>query len=217
MPGLGGHVQAHVCSPLWRRRAARRGAGPLVRVARRRSFGADRRRREEVCRSGKPKSPRNAPLLTMMSRRCSASNLSPHLLSLAPKIPTRGLKSGISGRTKRATTFNRPVAKGPISLNSNSPRTKPTPTRSKGAKASPGSSDGRPQPTDADAHRAKAPIAQGKTKSAAQPIRSPKQTPKQEVAASEPVAPPLEPKSRRGAQTIAAKWTKWKKQKARHS
>ena len=132
------------------------------------------------------------------------------------KDPDTGLRSGISDRTKRATTVNRSAAKGPISLNSNSPGTKPTPTRSKGAKASPGSSDGRPQPTDADAHRAKAPVARGKTKSAAQPIRSPKQTPKP-VAASEPVAPPLEPKSRRGAQTIAAKWTKWKKQKARHS
>ena len=133
------------------------------------------------------------------------------------KDPDTGLRSGISDRTKRATTVNRSAAKGPISLNGNSPRTKPTPTRSKGAKASPGSSDGRPQPTDADAHRAKAPVARGKTKSAAQPIRSPKQMPKQDVAATEPVPPPFEPKSRRGAQTIAAKWTKWKKQKARHS
>ena len=128
-----------------------------------------------------------------------------------------GLKSGISGRTKRAAPFNRPPAKEPISLNSNSARTKPTPTRSKGAKASPVSSGGRPQPTDADAHRAEARIARGKAKSATQPIRSPRKTPKQEVAASEPIAPPLERKSRRGAQTIAAKWTKWKKQKARHS
>ena len=47
VPGLGGHVQARVRSPLWRRRAARRGAGLLVRVVRRRSFGVDRRRREE--------------------------------------------------------------------------------------------------------------------------------------------------------------------------
>jgi hypothetical protein len=127
------------------------------------------------------------------------------------KDPDTGLKSG----TKRATTFNRPVAKEPVSLNSNSARTKPS--RSKGAKASLGSSGGRPQPTDADAHRAKAPIAQGKAKSAAQPIRSPKQTPKQAVAASEPIAPPLERKLRRGAQELAAKWTKWKKQKARYS
>ena len=37
------------------------------------------------------------------------------------------LKSGISGRTQRATPFNRPPAKEPISLNSNSTRTKPTP------------------------------------------------------------------------------------------
>jgi hypothetical protein len=133
------------------------------------------------------------------------------------KDPDTGLRSGISDRTKRATTVNRSAAKGPISLNGNSTRTKPTPARSKDAKASPGSSDGRPQPTDADAHRAKAPVARGKTKSAAQPIRSPKQMPKQDVAASEPVPPPLEPKPRRGAQTIAAKWTKWKKQKARHS
>jgi uncharacterized Zn finger protein len=129
------------------------------------------------------------------------------------KDPDTGLKSG----TKRATTFNRPVAKEPVSLNSNSGRTKPTPSRSKGAKASLGSSGGRPQPTDADAHRAKAPIAQGKAKSAAQPIRSPKQTPKQAAAASEPIAPPLERKLRRGAQELAAKWTKWKKQKARYS
>jgi hypothetical protein len=49
------------------------------------------------------------------------------------------------------------------------------------------------------------------------PVTAPPVFPQQEVAASEPVAPPLEPKSRRGAQTIAAKWMKWKKQKARHS
>ncbi len=127
------------------------------------------------------------------------------------------LKSVISGRTKRATSFNRPPAKKPISLNSNSTRTKPTPTRSKDAKASSVSSGARPQPTDANASRAKARIARGETKSATPPIRSPRKAPKQDVAASEPVAPPLEPKSRRGAQTIAAKWTKWKKQKARHS
>ena len=57
------------------------------------------------------------------------------------------LKSGISGRTQRATPFNRPPAKEPISLNSNSTRTKPTPTRSKDAKASPVSSLSRPTPT----------------------------------------------------------------------
>jgi uncharacterized Zn finger protein len=89
------------------------------------------------------------------------------------KDPDTGLKLGISYRTKRATTFNPPVAKGPISLSSNSARTKPTPTRSKSAKPSPGSSGGRPQPTDADAHRAKAPIAPGNAKSATQRIRSP--------------------------------------------
>ena len=108
-------------------------------------------------------------------------------------------------------------AKEPISLNSNSSRTKPTPTRSKDAKASPVSSGARPQPTNANANRAEARIARGKTKSATPPIRSPGKAPKQDVGASEPVAPPLEPKSRHGAQTIAAKWTKWKKQKARHS
>ena len=128
-----------------------------------------------------------------------------------------GLKSGISGRTKRATPFNRPPAKEPIPLNSNSTRTKPTPTRSKDAKTSQVSSGARPQTTDANANRAEARIARGKTKSATPPIRSPRKAPKQDVAASEPVAPPLEPKSRRGAQTIAARWTKWKKQKARDS
>jgi uncharacterized Zn finger protein len=111
-----------------------------------------------------------------------------------------GLKSGISSRTKRATPFNRPPAKEPIALNSNSTRTKPTPTSSKDAKTSQVSGGAR-----------------GKTKFATPPIRSPKKAPKQDVAASEPVAPPLEPKSRRGAQTIAARWTKWKKQKARDS
>ena len=128
-----------------------------------------------------------------------------------------GLKSRISGRTKRATSFDRPPAKKRIPLNSNSTGTKPTPTRSKGAKASPVSSGARPQPTDANANRAEARTAQGKTKSATPPIRSLRKAPKQDVAANEPVTPPLEPKSRRGAQTIAAKWTKWKKQKAHHS
>src|SRR6202045_2629910 len=47
-----------------------------------------------------------------------------------------GLKSGISGRTKRATPFNRPPAKKPISVNSNSTRAKPTPICSKDAKTS---------------------------------------------------------------------------------
>jgi uncharacterized Zn finger protein len=130
-----------------------------------------------------------------------------------PKDPDTGLKSAI----KRATAFNRSVAKGPISLSSNSERTKPTPTRSKGARASPGSSSGRPQPADADAHRAKAPVARGEARTATPPIRSPGKAPKQNGAASEPVAPPFEPTSRRGAQTIAARWTRWKKQKARDS
>ena len=121
------------------------------------------------------------------------------------KDPHTGLKSGINGRTKRATPFNRPPAKEPIPLNSNSTRTKPTPTRSKDAKTSEVSSGARPQPTDANANRAEARIARGKTKSATPPIRSSRKAPKQDVAASEPAAPPLEPKPRRGAQTIAAR------------
>jgi uncharacterized Zn finger protein len=120
-----------------------------------------------------------------------------------------GLKSGISGRTKRATTFNRPLAKTDPGQQ-HSARTKPTPIRSKDAKTSQVSSGARPQTTDANANRAEAQIARGKTKSATPPIWSPRKAPKQDVAASEPVAPPLEPKSRRGAQTIAARWTKWK-------
>jgi len=128
-----------------------------------------------------------------------------------------GLKSGISGTTKQATPINRPPAKEPVALNSNSTRTKPTPTRSKDAKASPVSSGARPRPTDANANRAEARIARGKAKSATQPIRSPTRMRKQEVATSEPVSPPLERKSPRGFQTIAAKWMKWKKQKARYS
>ena len=128
-----------------------------------------------------------------------------------------GLKSGTSSKPKRATPFNRPAAMESISFNSNPARTKPTPTRSKGVKASAGSSGGRPQSTDADAHRAKAPIARGKAKSATQPIRSPTKAPKGEVAASEPIAPPLERKPRPGAQKLPAKWTKRKKQKVRYS
>ena len=121
-----------------------------------------------------------------------------------------GLKSGINGRTKRATPFNRPPAKEPIPLNISSTRTKPTPTRSKDAKTSQVSSGAGPQTTDANANRAEARIARGKTKSAAPPIWSPGKAPKQDGAASEPVAPPLAPKSRRSAQTIAARWTRWK-------
>jgi hypothetical protein len=136
--------------------------------------------------------------------------LEPAPSQAGPKDPGTGLKSAI----KLATTFNRSVAKGPISLSSNSERTKPTPTRSKGAKASPGSSSGRP---DADAHRAKAPVARGEAKTATPPTRSSGKAPKQNGAASEPVAPPFEPTSCRGAQTIAARRTRWKKQKARDS
>jgi len=127
------------------------------------------------------------------------------------------LKSGISGRRKRAAPINRQPATEPDSLNRSSAKFKPTPIRSMEAKASPVSRGGRPQPTDADEDRAEARIPRGKAKSATQPIRSPTKTLKQELAASEPIAPPLERKSRRGAQPIAAKWTKWKKQKARHS
>ena len=127
------------------------------------------------------------------------------------------LKSGISGRRKRAAPINRQPATEPDSLNRSSAKFKPTPIRSRDSKPSPVSRGGRPQPTDADANGAEARIARGKAKSATRPIRSPAITPKQEVAASEPIASPLERKSRRGAQPIAAKWTKWKKQKGRHS
>jgi uncharacterized Zn finger protein len=127
------------------------------------------------------------------------------------------LKSGPRGGIERPRPFNRPQAKEPISLNSNSSRTKPTPTRSKDSKASPVSSGARPQPIDDDANRAEAQIAKGKGNPATPPIRSPGKAPKQDVAAREPIAPPLEPKSLGGAQTIAAKWTKSKKQKARYS
>ena len=67
-----------------------------------------------------------------------------------------GLKSGISGRTKLATPFNRPPAKEPIPLNNNSTSTKPTPTRSKDGKTFQVSSGARPQTTDANANRAEA-------------------------------------------------------------
>ena len=216
MPRLGGHVQARVCSPLCRRCAVRRGAGPLVRVARRRSFGADRQRREELP-IGQTQVAAERTLADDDVAALFGIELEPAPSQSGSKDPDTGLKSGISGRTQRATPFNRPPAKVPISLNSNSTGTKPTPTRSKDAKASPVSSGARPQPTDANANRAEARTARGKTKSATSPIRSPRKAPKQDVEASEPVAPPLEPKSRRGAQTIAAKWTKLKKQKARHS
>ena len=122
-------------------------------------------------------------------------------LELAPsqsgsREPDTGLKSGTRGRTKRATPFNRPAAKESISLNGNA-RTKATPTRSKDAKASPVSNGVRPQPTNANANRAEARITRGKTKSATPPIRSPGKAPTQDVGAREPVAPPLEPNSRR--------------------
>ena len=127
------------------------------------------------------------------------------------------LKSGTSGRTKQAAPINRQCATESVSLNGSSAKFKPTRIRSRDSKPSPVSSGGRPQPTDADADRAEARIARGKAKSATQQIRPPRETPKQKVAASEPIAAPLERKSRRGAQPIGAKWTKWKKQKARHS
>jgi hypothetical protein len=127
------------------------------------------------------------------------------------------LKSGISGRRKRAAPINRQPATEADSLNRSSAKFKPTPIRSRDSKPSSVSRGGRPQPTDADANGAEARIARGKAKSATRPIRSPAITPKQEVAASEPIASPLERKSRRGTQPIAAKWTKWKKQKGRHS
>ena len=174
-------------------------------------------RRDE--RSEPPAEPavETPPRPTKRKADAVADELGPAPSRSGSKDADTSLKSGISGRTQRATPFNRPPAKEPVSLNSNSTRTKPTPTRSKDAKTSPVSSGARPQPTNANANRGEAQIARGKTKSATPPIRSPGKAPKQDVGASEPVAPPLEPKSRRGAQTIAAKWTKWKKQKARHS
>src|SRR4029077_15369498 len=99
----------------------------------------------------------------------------------------------IAGRRRRAPPFNRPPAKKPIAVNSNSARTRPTPIRSKDAKTSQVSSGARPQTTDANANRAEAQIARGKTKSATPPIWSPRKTPKHDVAASDPVAPPFEP------------------------
>jgi len=128
-----------------------------------------------------------------------------------------GLKSELGDDAKQATPINRQPATGPVSLNRNSAKIKPTPIRSRNAKASSVSSGARPQPTEAGANSAEARIARGKAKSATQPIRSPTKAPKQEVAANEPIAPPLERKSRRGAQMIATKWTKPKKQKARYS
>ena len=163
------------------------------------------------------RSRRNAFSPRTMSRRCSASKWRQGLRRLDQKNSDTVLKSGTSGRTKQAAPINRQPATEPVSLNRSSTKFKPTPIRSRDAKPSPVSSGGRPQPTDADADRAEARIARGKAKSATQQIRPPRETPKQKVAASEPIAAPLERKSRRGAQPIGAKWTKWKKQKARHS
>ncbi len=129
------------------------------------------------------------------------------------KDPGMSLNSGISDNAKRTMPTNPRPTEEPVSLNRNSAKIKPKSIRSKDAKASPVSSSGQPQPTDADANRAEARIS--RTKSATQPIRSlAKKAPKREVAASEPIAPPTERNSRRGAPTIAAKWTTWKKQKA---
>ena len=172
-------MQTHVRSPLWRRRAARPGAGRLVRVARRRSLGVDCWRR------------RNLPIgqTQVAAERIVAEDDVAALFGLelepAPgsKDANTGLKSGISGRTKLATPFNRPPAKEPIPLNSNSMRTKPTPTRSKDAKTFQVSSGARPQTTDANANLGEARIARGKTKSATPPIRLPRKAPKQDVAA----------------------------------
>jgi uncharacterized Zn finger protein len=128
-----------------------------------------------------------------------------------------GLKLELSDDAKRAAPFNRQQATEPVSLDRNPTRTKPIPTRANGAKATRVSSGARPQPTDANANRAEAGNARGKAKLAAPPIRSPTKTPSREVATSEPIAPPLQRNSRRGAQGIAPKWMKWKKQKFRHS
>ena len=160
-------------------RAARPGAALLVRVARRRSLGVDRWRR------------RNLPIrqTQVAAERIVAEDDVAALFGLelepAPgsKDANTGLKSGISGRTKRAMPFNRPPAKEPIPLNSNSMRTKPTPTCSKDAKTFQVSSGARPQTTDANANLGEARIARGKTKSVTPPIRLPRKAPKQDVAA----------------------------------
>src|SRR5271157_2559977 len=57
------------------------------------------------------------------------------------------LKSGISGRTKRAAPINRQPATKPVSLNRNSEKFEPTPICARDAKASPVSSGGGPQTT----------------------------------------------------------------------
>ena len=118
-------------------------------------------------------------------------------------------QSGTSEKARRATSNSRRPANEAVSLHKDSPKAKPVQKHSKNAKASPVSNGGRHQPTDTNADGVESRVAQRKAKSATQPIRSFAKAPKEETVAVEPIAP------RCRIPKIAAKWTKWKKQKAR--
>jgi len=196
----------HSRTPWRRRRSRNAGNGP--RTARGHCLISNRRLM--VARLGPPPPGRTMPPLSLSTEEMDL------LLALAAPIDHQRRPEFLAAVAQELEARGQPATE-PFSLNRSSAKIKPTPIRSRDAKASPVSSGARPQPTEAGANSAEARIARGKAKSATQPIRSPTKAPKQEVAANEPIAPPLERKSRRGAQMIAAKWTKRKKQKARYS
>ena len=75
--------------------------------------------------------------------------------------------------------------------------------------------DGRPAGVIAIADTLKPESREGRRNQRLRQFGRPEKRQRRTLRQANPVAPPLEPKSRRGAQTNAARWTKWKKQKAR--
>ena len=128
-----------------------------------------------------------------------------------------GLKSGISGRTKRATPFNRPPAKN-RSRSTATPREpsrrRPAQRMRKPLRFRAVRDLRRPTPTRT---ALKPESREGRRNQRLRQFGRPEKRQSRTLRQANRLRPHSEPKSRRGAQTIAARWTKWKKQKARDS
>jgi uncharacterized Zn finger protein len=124
-------------------------------------------------------------------------------------------RSAKSGRVQRAASLKRGPGKEAGSIKQDSKEGKAARTRLRDAKASPTLHGVRPERADAADNSAQPRIGREKGKSATQPSRSFTKVSKKESSTIELAAPASEPRSHRRIPTLAAKWTKWKKPKAR--